>query len=52
MGNKSAKRFKDLDAYYIESRYPPEVKDYSRKECKEVLEVAQELTQFIINKIT
>ena len=43
--------FKTLDAYYIESRYPPEVRFYSREECKNVLNLAEELTQFIANKI-
>lgn len=42
---------KTLDAYYIESRYPPEVKAYSRKECKKVLDIAEKITQFIIKKI-
>lgn len=42
---------KTLDAYYIESRYPSEVKVYSRQECKKVLDIAQKLGQFIVNKI-
>ncbi len=42
---------KTLDAYYIESRYPSEAQVYSREECKKVLEVAEKLTGFIINKI-
>lgn len=46
------KDLKTLDAYYIESRYPSEVKSYSLKECKEVLGIAQKITQFIINKIS
>ena len=44
-------KLKTLDAYYIESRYPPEVFDYSRQECKEILEETQELVKFIINEI-
>ncbi len=40
-----------LDAYYIESRYPPEIKDYPRKECKKVLITTQEVTEFILDKI-
>ncbi len=42
---------KTLDAYYIESRYPPETRTYSRQECKKVLDLAEKLTQFIVNKI-
>lgn len=42
---------KTLDAYYIECHYPPEVPTYSREECKKVLETAQKLSQFIIDKI-
>ncbi|MDI6591715.1 MAG: HEPN domain-containing protein [Patescibacteria group bacterium] len=42
---------KTLDAYYIESRYPPEIKAYSRQECKKVLDIAEKLAQFILNKI-
>ena len=45
-------KLKLLDAYYIESRYLPEIKVYSRQECKKVLNLTQELTQFIIDKIT
>lgn len=40
-----------LNRYYIETRYPPEIMDYSKKECKEALEATQKLTQFIVNKI-
>lgn len=42
---------KTLDAYYIESRYPPEIKVYSRAECKKVLGIAEKLTQFIVRKV-
>ncbi|MDI6883222.1 MAG: HEPN domain-containing protein [Patescibacteria group bacterium] len=42
---------KTLDAYYIESRYPPEVRVYSPKECQEILSIAKKLTQFVANKI-
>jgi len=45
------KDFKTLDAYYIESRYPPETRFYSYKECRDVLDLAERLTQFIANKI-
>ena len=40
-----------LNRYYIETRYPSEVMVYSREECKEALENANKLFQFIINKI-
>jgi HEPN domain-containing protein len=40
-----------LNRYYIETRYPPEVIAYSKKECKKSLEVTQKTTQFIIGKI-
>jgi len=42
---------KTLDAYYIESRYPPEVRVYSKEECQKVLNITKKLTQFIVNKI-
>lgn len=42
---------KTLDAYYIESRYPPDIRSYSKEECKKVLDIARKLTQFIVNKI-
>lgn len=44
-------QLKTLDAYYIESRYPPEIETYSRKECTKILDIAEKLTQFILNKI-
>lgn len=44
-------KLKTLDAYYIESRYSPEARSYSREECKNVLEITQELVKFIIEKI-
>ncbi|MFH0797189.1 MAG: HEPN domain-containing protein [Candidatus Omnitrophota bacterium] len=47
----SEEELKLLDAYYIESRYPPEIKIYSRQECKKVLKLTQELTGFIVDKI-
>lgn len=43
--------FKTLDAFYIESRYPPEIKVYSPKECEKVLSLAEKLTQLILAKI-
>lgn len=43
--------FKTLDAYYVESRYPPEIKSYSREECREVLDIARNLNKFILDKI-
>ena len=45
------KDFKTLDAYYIESRYPPEIRNYSKKESKNVLNIARKLTKFILDKI-
>jgi HEPN domain-containing protein len=42
---------KILDAYYIESRYPPEIKVYTRQECRKILKLTKELTQFILGKI-
>ncbi|MFH1048467.1 MAG: HEPN domain-containing protein [Patescibacteria group bacterium] len=48
---KLEEELKTLDAYYIESRYPPEIRAYSQKECRKVLNIAQKLTQFITNKI-
>ena len=45
------KDLKTLDAYYIEFRYPPETRVYSRKECKETLGLSIKLTQFIVDKI-
>ncbi|MCD6500746.1 HEPN domain-containing protein [bacterium] len=40
-----------LNKYYIESRYPPEIRVYSRQECKKILSLAEKLTQLIANKI-
>lgn len=48
---KFEEELKTLDAYYIESRYPPEIKVYSKSESKKVLDIARELTQFIVNKL-
>ena len=42
---------KTLDAYYIESRYPPEIRVYSQEECKKVLSISEELSQFIVKEI-
>lgn len=42
---------KTLDAYYIESRYPPEIRVYSRQECEKILNLAKQLTKFISDKI-
>jgi len=42
---------KTLDAYYIESRYPPETRVYSPKECQDILNIARKLSQFIIKKM-
>lgn len=38
---------KILDAYYIESRYPPTVSVYSKREAKKALETAEEIIRFI-----
>ncbi len=48
---KFEEELKTLDAYYIESRYPPEIKVYSREDCKRVLNLAETLTRFILEKI-
>jgi len=40
-----------LNKYYIESRYPPEIRTYSNQECEKILNLAEKLTQFIANKI-
>jgi len=40
-----------LNRYYIESRYPPEVAVYSKTECREAIECAEKITQFVIRKI-
>jgi HEPN domain-containing protein len=44
-------KLKLLDAYYIESRYPLDIKSYSQKECTEVLKMTREITQFIFLRI-
>lgn len=41
-----------LDAYYIESRYPPILVDYSREECKKALNIVKEIIEYINNKLT
>ena len=40
-----------LNRFYIEARYPPEITVYSKKECCEAVEYAQEITQFVVNEI-
>jgi len=45
------KELKSLNAYYIESRYPSDAAAYSRKECKEALRDANEITQYILKAI-
>jgi len=42
---------KILDSYYIESRYPIDVAVYSQKDCKKVLNIAEEITKYISDKI-
>ncbi|MFH1258483.1 MAG: HEPN domain-containing protein [Elusimicrobiota bacterium] len=42
---------KTLDAYYIESRYPPEIRSYTREEAKQILCFAKVLAKFILEKI-
>lgn len=44
-------KFKILDAYYIESRYPPSLVNYSRKECHDALNIAKEIIGYINNKL-
>jgi len=41
-----------LNRFYVETRYPPEIINYTREECEEALGLAQKLTQFILNKIS
>ncbi len=48
---KIKKKAAILNRYYIESRYPPEIRVYSRKECQKVFGIAQKLTQFTVNKV-
>ena len=45
------KELKALNAYYIESRYPSDAAAYSRKECRESLRDATEITQHILKAI-
>jgi len=53
--DKNFQQIKDglvtLNKYYVESRYPPEIRVYSREECKKVLSIAEKLTHFITKKI-
>ena len=39
--------YKILEAYYIESRYPPDVRVYQQAEGKEALALAEEIIKFI-----
>lgn len=48
---KFSEKVSFLNRYYIETRYPSEIIAYSRKECEEALDIAQELFQIITNKI-
>ena len=45
------KELKTLTAYYIESRYPSDSATFSRKECREALRDANEITQYILKAI-
>jgi len=40
-----------LNKYYIETRYPSEIIAYPKKECQKAIKFAEEITQFITNKI-
>lgn len=40
-------KYKILEAYYIESRYPPETRVYTQDEGKEALDCACEIINFI-----
>jgi len=42
------KELKNLNAYYIESRYPSDAASYTRTECKKALRDANEITQYIL----
>ncbi|MGB2761954.1 MAG: HEPN domain-containing protein [Minisyncoccales bacterium] len=41
-----------LNRFYIETRYPPEITTYPKKECQKAIEFANKTTQFVVNKIT
>lgn len=38
---------KTLDAYYIESRYPPEILVYSQRECRKAIEYAKSIIKIL-----
>ncbi|MDP2909625.1 MAG: HEPN domain-containing protein [bacterium] len=40
-----------LNRFHIETRYPLDLINYSREECREAVEKSQKITQFIVNKI-
>jgi len=45
------KELKSLNAYYIESRYPSDTATYSPRECREALNSANKITQYILKAI-
>ena len=40
-----------LNKYYIETRYPPEISVYSRRECKDALKKTEVIVKFIVDKV-
>jgi len=42
------KELKNLNAYYIESRYPSDTASYTQTECKKALRDANEIAQYIL----
>jgi len=53
--DKKIDRFKrglaSLNKYYIESRYPPEIIVYSKKDCEKAFKDATNIFQYLINII-
>lgn len=45
-------KLKILDAYYIESRYPPSLVNYSKKECQDALNISKKIIGYINNKLS
>ena len=40
-----------LNRFYIETRYPAEIIDHPKEECKKSVEFADKIVQFIVNKV-
>lgn len=43
---------KTLNAYYIESRYPPEISVYTKLETKQAIKIVEKIAKFVMDRVT